>query len=230
MKEFMNPIVIEFPLRGEWQTPTTPAKKIPSHGTNQFGLRFAFDFLQVDWEKRRKPFYSTSFLRYFFFGIPLNKSYCWGKEIYAPCDGEIITVEDGYSERSIIHWISDSFIAIKNAYTFNAKKDRFNKIGGNYIIMKYRKNVYVAFAHLQKGTINVSENQKVKKGDFLGKVGHSGNSTSPHLHFQLMDSSDILSSHGIPCVFEQYDLFQDNEWKTMYNGLPSDTDRIRFYK
>jgi hypothetical protein len=37
---------IAFPLRGEWYTETRPADRIPSHGTNRFGLRYAFDFIQ----------------------------------------------------------------------------------------------------------------------------------------------------------------------------------------
>lgn len=68
----------------------------------------------------------------------------------------------------------------------------------------------------------------MRKGDVLGKVGHSGNSTAPHLHFQLMDSSDLLSAKGIPCAFEQYDLYQNGEWKSVYRGVPSDKDRIRY--
>jgi murein DD-endopeptidase MepM/ murein hydrolase activator NlpD len=68
--------------------------------------------------------------------------------------------------------------------------------------------------------------QSVKKGDVLGKVGHSGNSFSPHLHFQLMDSSDIFSARGLPCAFEQYELFKDDKWEKVYNGIPTDKDRI----
>ena len=45
---------------------------------------------------------------------------------------------------------------------------------------------------------------------------------------QLINSRDILSAKGIPCAFERYDLFQDDEWKTVYKGVPSDKDRIRF--
>lgn len=59
-------------------------------------------------------------------------------------------------------------------------------------------------------------------------MGHSGNSFSPHLHFQLMDSSDILTANGLPCAFEQYELFQDGEWQKVFNDISIDKDRIRF--
>ncbi len=64
--------------------------------------------------------------------------------------------------------------------------------------MKCGDGIYAALVHLQKGSINVLLNEKVKKGTLLGKVGHSGNSTSPHLHFQLMDTDDIKNAKGIP--------------------------------
>jgi len=223
-------VVIEFPLRGEWLTPTTPAKRVPSHGTNRMGLRYAFDFLQIDFDRKVKSFHRLSHIRYLFFGVPLKKCYCWGENIYAPCEGEVIRVVDGINERRIVHWLVDSMIAIKNAHFFNERKDAYSQIAGNYIVIKYEEKGYMAFAHLQKGSIEVSLNEKVKKGTFLGKVGHSGNSTAPHLHFQLMDSSDIANSQGIPCVFEQYDVYENGAWKTVYNQIPSETDRIRFIK
>ncbi|WP_207204782.1 hypothetical protein [Miniphocaeibacter massiliensis] len=71
-----NAVIIEFPLRGEWYSPTTPAKQVPSHGTNRMGLRYAFDFLQVNWENKNHPFYNTSFLKYMIFGVSLNDCYC----------------------------------------------------------------------------------------------------------------------------------------------------------
>lgn len=229
MKEFEDPVIVEFPLRGEWMAPNTPGKRIPSHGTDQFGERYAFDFLQVDWEKKEKTFYDASIFQYVFFGVALDQCYAWGKEIHAPCGGEIITAKDGYAERPVVHWVSDLSVALKNAHALNLEKDGVQSFAGNYIVMKCSQNVYAAFAHLQKGSIAVSAGQSVKKGDILGKIGHSGNSTAPHLHFQLMDSSNILSARGIPCAFEQYDVFQDGKWKTVHKGIPSDKDRIRFY-
>lgn len=231
MNEDLNQsIIIEFPLRGEWQAPTTPAKRIPSHGTDRMGLRFAFDFVQVDWENKRKPFYSTSFTRYFFFGVPLDKCYCWGKPIFAPCDGEIVTVRDGIPERAVVHWVVDSAIAIKNAHSFNEYKDDFSQIAGNYLVMKCQNNVYMAFVHLQTNSIKGAVGDRVRKGEQLGNVGHSGNSTSPHLHFQLMDSSDIAKSNGLPFLFEEYEVYRNGVWESVYDQIPADTDRIRFYK
>lgn len=61
-------------------------------------------------------------------------------------------------------------------------------------------------------------------------VGHSGNSFSPHLHFQLMDSSDITIANGLPCAFEAYEVFEHGTWKKVQNGIPTKIDRIRFIK
>lgn len=229
MEIIENPLVVEFPLRGEWITPTTPAKQIPSHGTNRFGLRYAYDFLQVGEHNKRPSFHRLSHLRYVIFGVPLAACYCWGAEIYAPFDGEIVALNRDYSERPIVHWLSDYAIALRHAYFFK-ESDGFEKIGGNYLIIKHREGVFATFAHLQNGSINLQLNQKIKQGDYLGKVGHSGNSTSPHLHFQLMDSVDFATSKGIPCAFAHYQRFHNQGWETVTNGIPNATERIRFNK
>lgn len=96
-------------------------------------------------ESKRKSFHSLTHIRYLLFGVPLRKCYCWGENIYAPCDGEVIVVEDGNNERKIVHWLVDSVIAIKNALFYNEKKDAYSKIAGNYIIIKYEENGYMAF-------------------------------------------------------------------------------------
>lgn len=229
MYKVNKPIIVEFPLRGEWLSPNTPGKRIPSHGTNRLGTRYAYDFLQVDWNRKGWPSYRVHPLRYFLLGAPLNKYYCWGKDVHAPCDGIIVKAEDGYKERARAHLLSDLYVASKVARAFDPSKDNIQSVAGNYIIMKCDDNVFAGLVHLQTGSIKVSVGQSVKKGDVIGKVGHSGNSFGPHLHFQLMDSSDIVTANGLPCAFEQYELFQNEKWCKVFNGIPTDKDRIRFY-
>ncbi|TCK88044.1 peptidase M23-like protein [Natranaerovirga hydrolytica] len=229
MSELKNPVIVEFPLRGEWMAPNTPGTKVPSHGTNQLGQRYAFDFLQIDQEKKGMHFYKTSKLRYFFLGVPLSQCLCWGKEVYAPCDGKVFNCEDGFKERRRVHLLSDMAAAIKNSLTFDPKKG-LQTIAGNYIIMECENNVYAFFAHFKKGSIKVSVGEDVTKGQLLGSVGHSGNSTAPHLHFHLMDNSDLLKANGIPCAFEKYEVWEENAWETVTNGIPNNKELIRFKK
>ena len=225
-----NPIIVEFPLRGEWYSPNTPGTKVPSHGTDRFGTRFAYDFIQVDWNRKGRPAYHASLLRYLLFGVPLTKYYCWGQNVYAPCCGVVVLAKDGYQERTRTNLFSDVANAYKHAHHFNPETDDIQSVAGNFIIIKYEENVYAALVHLQNGYVQVSVGQRVEKGDFIGKVGHSGNSFAPHLHFQLMDSCDIAAAHGLPCAFERYEVLHEGKWHTVTNGIPARKDRIRFLK
>lgn len=219
---------IEFPLRGEWISPNTPGKKVPSHGTDQLGTRYAYDFLQVDWKRKGHPSYSSHWLHYLIFGVPIEKCYCWGKEIYSPFDGIVVEAKDGYIERRKSHLISDLIAYLRNIYAFNKNKNNIQLIAGNYVIIQYSNDIYSALVHLQNGSVKVTVGQNIKKGDIIGNIGHSGNSFSPHLHFQLMDSNDILNANGLSCAFKQYELFKNDKWIKIYNGIPTNKDRIRF--
>lgn len=222
-----KPIIAAFPLRGEWLSPNTPGTKIPSHGTDRFGTRYAYDFIQVDWKRKGRPAYRVSFLHYLLFGVPLKEYYCWGQNVYAPCGWIVLRAEDGCEERPRTHFLSDLVNAYKNAHYFDPAKDDVQQVAGNYIILQCGKNVYAALVHLQKGSISVTPGQKISKGDLLGRVGHSGNSFAPHLHFQLMDSSDIATANGIPCAFEKYEVCQNGVWTPVSNGIPTNKDKIR---
>jgi murein DD-endopeptidase MepM/ murein hydrolase activator NlpD len=53
----------------------------------------------------------------------------------------------------------------------------------------------------------VKVGQKVTKGQVLALLGNSGNSTAPHLHFQLMAGPEALNSDGLPFTWDQYTLY-----------------------
>lgn len=221
-------VVVEFPLRGEWLAPNTPGARVPSHGTDLLGETYAFDFLQVDWGRPGRPFYRTSRARYLLAGVSLDMCYGWGQEIFAPCDGEVVAAPDGWPERQRVQLGSDMLYALKNSSPSLSDPGALQRVAGNYIIMRCGANLYAAFAHLQDGSITVAEGQKVRKGTPVGRVGHSGNSTAPHLHFQMMDRADLLTAKGVPCVFERYEVFTEGRWVSVRRSVPSNKDRIRF--
>jgi murein DD-endopeptidase MepM/ murein hydrolase activator NlpD len=162
------------------------------------------------------------------FGIPLQECRAWAQPIYAPFPGEVIEAEDGIRERNPAHMGRDLFIALKNGFSFKgARSNRdLRHILGNYVILK-GKDAFALFAHARHGSIAIRRGETIATAQKLAEVGHSGNSTSPHLHFQLMDRPELLMAKGVPCSFRQYELFEDGAWKTVMNGIPRRTDRIR---
>jgi hypothetical protein len=78
---------------------------------------------------------------------------------------------------------------------------------GNHIILRIAPGVYAAYCHLKQGSIRVHLHQRVKKGEELALIGNSGNTTGPHLHFQLTDGNSALAAEGIPYVFEGFRFY-----------------------
>jgi hypothetical protein len=100
MGELAGAVVVEFPLRGErWVAVNSPGHRIPSHGTDMLGQRFAYDFLQVDARKGLHVSPART-LRGVLIGERTRDCYAWGAPIHAPLDGVIARAADGLAERS----------------------------------------------------------------------------------------------------------------------------------
>jgi hypothetical protein len=222
-----TPIVVDFPLRGEWITPNTPGTKVPSHGTDLLGERYAYDFVGIDSKSRSMRFYRPGLLHYLILGVRLQDCFGWGRPIYSSTGGVVVRAEDGWPERNPVHLASDLSILLKNSRSINRYQTAdLRSLTGNFIIIESRDG-YAVYAHAQTGSIRVSAGDKVISGQQLANVGHSGNSTAPHLHFQLMDQHDPWKAQGIQCCFREYEVFHKGTWQLAQNGIPKATDRIR---
>ena len=135
MPAMNKPILMRFPLIGEWNTPNTPGSRIPSHGTNALGTRYAYDFLQLNWKKRGHPCYRSHVLSYLLFGVALSSCYCYGLPVYAPCDGRVVYVMDGCRERKRAWFFSDALMAFKNSR--RRQDQEICEISGNAVIIQY---------------------------------------------------------------------------------------------
>ncbi len=69
----------------------------------------------------------------------------------------------------------------------------FNNNKWNAIYIRHSDQSIAWYGHLKKGSLT-SKNvgQTVSEGEFLGIVGSSGNSTGPHLHFEVYDKDEQL--------------------------------------
>ncbi len=183
--------VIGPPLRGSgWLTANGPDAQtghrralIPVEGTAAIAQRFAIDYVQMDTNGRR---FTGDSLR--------NESYyAHGTDAIAVADGIVAAVKDSIPEN--IPGPASRAVPIT-----------LETVAGNFVILDIGQGRYAFYAHLIPGSLRVRVGDRVRKGQVLGLVGNSGNSTEPHLHFHLMDGTSPLGSEGIPYAHERFDL------------------------
>jgi len=180
-------LVIAPPLRGSvWLAANGPAAEsghrramIPIYGTYDIAQRFAIDWVKID---------TTG---HTFKGDSLKNSsyYAYGNDALAVADGVVTEVKDSIPEN--VPGLNSRAVPIT-----------LETVGGNHVIVDLGAGRYAFYAHLQPGSVRVKRGDRVKRGQVIGLVGNSGNSTEPHLHFHISDASSPLGSEGIPYAFE----------------------------
>jgi murein DD-endopeptidase MepM/ murein hydrolase activator NlpD len=184
-----QPLVISPPLRGGKWIAVGGYNGAVGHRRTLFGVNNTCTSAQryaIDWIRMDDANYTTRGERY----DPASSS-AYNQPIYAVSDGTIISAVDKFSDQ----------VPLKPAGT-----DRWSHPAGNCIVEDLGGGLYGMYAHLKPGTLKVKAGDTVKRGDILGYVGNTGNSTGPHLHFHVADSPRILGSSGVPYVFDNFTL------------------------
>lgn len=82
---------------------------------------------------------------------------------------------------------SDIFAAADGTVTLAQKSNTY----GNYIIIDHGNGLKTLYAHCNKLYKSVGDN--VKRGDIIAAVGSTGQSTGPHLHFEVIKNGEYMN-------------------------------------
>ncbi|HNR78571.1 MAG TPA: M23 family metallopeptidase, partial [Parvularculaceae bacterium] len=91
-------------------------------------------------------------------------------------------------------------------------------VGGSQVMIDHGNGEYSFYAHLKPGSMRVKEGDTVETGAQLGLLGSSGNSTEPHLHFQVCDAPDPLLCAGIPIQWADAELLVPDLPRALQSG------------
>lgn len=192
-------VILDFPFRGRWLTKNSPARRVPSHGTEMFGTKFSIDFVPVD----RHGVSAPITLRTLLSAEPPGNFFGFGAPILAPLDGEVVLVHDAEPDHGARRTLIPQLGMIR-AQTRHARAGQWEMLAGNHVVIAVApEGPFVALVHLKAGSVLVVPGQRVACGDPIGLCGNSGNSTEPHLHLQATDSVDYRTAEGLPIAFRR---------------------------
>jgi murein DD-endopeptidase len=137
----------------------------------------------------------------------------YGDDVLAVAGASVAAVRDNMSEPKSIsqrgkHEIADD--------------------AGNYVVLALKDGRYVFYEHLKPGSIRVKAGQAVARGDVVGSLGFTGESTGPHLHFHVADAPTPLDAEGLPFAIDGFRLlgrYQDiatlgrQPWQPLEGGV-----------
>jgi len=159
------------PFRGEWLVFWGGRTLSQNYHASVRSQRFANDILQMRAGSSHRGD-----------GRALTDYYCYGQPILAPADGRVVEAVDSLPDQPI------------------GSQDRSHP-AGNHVVIDHGHNEFTLLAHLQPRSVRVRAGDRVRRGQELGLVGNSGNTTEPHLHIHLMNGPDMRAADGLPLAF-----------------------------
>jgi hypothetical protein len=134
-----------------------------------------------------------------------ERYYAHGQPIVAPAPGTVVFARDGEPE---------------------TEPGEKGKGGGNGVIIDHGFGEYSALWHMIPGSVTVKVGDHVEWGRELGRVGNSGRSTQPHIHFHVACGPPGSDPFGLPA--ELRDLYVDGKWQR--SAMPRKRQRIEAHE
>jgi murein DD-endopeptidase MepM/ murein hydrolase activator NlpD len=141
--------------------------------------RFAIDFIRLDQEDRLFSGPIGDLKSYRYYGVP----------VLSVADGTVVGTHDGEPEQ-----VPPNFPPPFDPET----------APGNWMVVDIGDGHFVLYAHLGLHSLTAKVGQRVRRGTVIGRLGNTGSSSAPHLHFQVMDSPSPSAANGLPYEFARF--------------------------
>ncbi|MFE5920611.1 M23 family metallopeptidase [Streptomyces sp. NPDC002285] len=187
-----EPLEVAPPVTGRWSALNSPADRTPSHGVHAHGQTYAIDILAEPEPGKRPGFHWLWPIARRPQDFPAFEA-----PILAVADATVVRAVDGQRD----HLSRNSLAGLLYLMLIEGSVREMaglRRILGNHLILDLGNGTYAAYAHLRRGSLTVREGDRVHAGQVIARCGNSGNSSEPHLHFQLMDGPDPDSARGVP--------------------------------
>ena len=171
-----------FPLRGAWWA-IQGSDWSDMHKQEVLTQAYALDFARLGPDNRT---FSGR-------GTALEDHYSWEQPVYATAGGKVAVVT--YDMPDLVPGV------LPDPLMFRGDPRRTL---GNSVAVSHGNGEFSYYACLQQASLAVREGQIIKRGALLGKVGNSGVSPGPHLHFHLADGPHPFIDQGLPVLFSHF--------------------------
>jgi len=179
---YNNKTDLHFPLRGAWWA-IQGADWSDLHKQEVFSQTYAMDFVKLGADNQ---FFRNG-------GQTLADHYSWEQPVYATAGGKVAYV--AYDMPDIQPGVPPDERMFR---------DDPRRLLGNAVAISHANGEFSYYGSLQQLSVVVNEGAMIRRGTLLGRIGNSGNSPGPHLHFHLAEGPNPFIDQGLPLKFSHF--------------------------
>lgn len=194
VSRYVSPIAYRAPVNGRWFV--VASGDVSQHHRWVVSSEYALDLARTNADMRTYTGDGSRLTDYVTFGQP----------ILAAADGVVVAARnDRDDNEAMLRQPGEGFDAYMQRVVETQQaiimQSGFEGAAGNYVLIRHANGEHSLYAHLKHGSVRVNVGDAVSAGAQIAETGSSGNSTEPHLHFQVIDGPDLNSARGLPVTF-----------------------------